>query len=147
MPHVCTLVWDPNGESCPWANDPFAVRRVQCISYREVSSKYWIKAAELGDAMQRRILHYRFCITGARFEKEEKKEKYHPEEVCRRYNITSCVQEVMNDRNDRAVKQFIIATNLGHDESIKRRRQLHDWRLNTSARKSLPRLLVNTKLQ
>ena len=87
--------------------------------------------------MQRRILHYRFCITGARFEKEEKKENYHPEEVMPRGTILRLAyNEVMNDRNDRAVKQFIIAANLGHDESIKRRRQLYNWRLDTSAKKS-----------
>jgi len=55
-------------------------------------------------------------------EKDEKKEMYHLEKaaICghieARYNLAIC--EKMHDRIDRAVKHWIIAANMGHDDSL-----------------------------
>jgi TPR repeat protein len=84
--------------------------------------EYYAKAAELGDAMA----HYNLSgmyLVGQGVEKDEKKQVYHLEvaaiggHVKARHNL-GC-HEANNGRMERAVKHFIIAANMGYDESMK----------------------------
>ena len=83
--------------------------------------RYYTKAAELGDA----DAHYRLAhmyLNGEGVEKDEKKEIYHLEEASIRGHPNARhslgVYEKNNGEIDRAVKHFIIAANLGLDDSI-----------------------------
>ena len=107
-------------------NDPSALFKmgVRCQLRRNYESafEYYTKAVELGDA------HAHFQLSclyrkGQGVEKDEKKELHHLEEAAiaghpvARHNL-GCY-EGMNGRMERAVKHFIIAANLGYDDSIK----------------------------
>ena len=107
-------------------NDPFAMREVGLRRYHrgdyDGSFEYMSKAAGLGDS----VAHYQLSVMydkGEGVEKDEKKEVYHLEEAAigghpdARHNL-GCV-EGNNGRLDRAMKHWIIATNLGHDFSLK----------------------------
>jgi len=65
------------------------------------------------------IYHFYLYSEGQGVEKDQKKELFHLEEAAigghpeARYNL-ACIEGI-NDRIDRAVKHFIIAANLGHD--------------------------------
>jgi TPR repeat protein len=108
------------------ANDPVALLELGKKHYSEgdydTAFKYWTKAAELGDVDAQYNLSAMYR-EGVGVEKDEKMEIYHLEEATigghpdARYNLA--LREGRNDRFDRAVKHFIIAANLGHDESIK----------------------------
>ena len=107
------------------ANDPVAIRQVGFMHYDkgdyDGAFKYWMKAADFGDA----IAHYELSVMyldEEGVEKDEKKEIYHLEEAAiaghpsARYNLACC--EEYSGRIDRAVKHYIIAANLGEDNSI-----------------------------
>ena len=83
--------------------------------------KYYTKAAELGDTMA----HYNLSILygkGQGVQKDEEKQLYHLEEAAiaghptARHNL-GCYEE-RNGTVERAVKHFIIAANLGYDDSM-----------------------------
>ena len=111
------------------ANDPIAMRKMHLKRYREgnfnEALQLLTKAAELGDVDAHYILSlvYRDGEQQYHIEEDEKKEWYHLEEAAigghpdARFNLG--VYEWNNDRYDRAVKHWIIAANLGCDNSIK----------------------------
>ena len=107
-------------------NDPAAMREMGKKRYDEgnyeSAIEYWTKAAELGDAGA----HYNLSIMyrkGQGVEKDAKEEIHHLEQAsigghpAARNNL-GCA-EVVNGRYERAVKHFIIAANLGDDDSLK----------------------------
>jgi TPR repeat protein len=90
--------------------------------------EYWAKAAELGDAGA----HYHLAVMydeGQFVEKDMKKAMYHWEEAAiaghpgARHNL-GCYEGI-HGRIDRAMKHFIIATNLGYDQSVKMLKQCY----------------------
>jgi TPR repeat protein len=94
----------------------------------EAAFKYFKKAAELGDA----VAHYNLSIMylhGGGVEKDMKKAIYHWEEAAiggdahARYNLG--IYEKRNGRFERARKHFIIAANLGYNDSLKKLRELY----------------------
>eukprot|EP00984_Skeletonema_dohrnii_P027445 scaffold16982_cov91-Skeletonema_dohrnii-CCMP3373.AAC.5 len=107
------------------ANDPVAMvqmslRRYEAGDYDD-AFRYVNKAAELGDAGA----HFQvatFYHDGECVEKDGKKELYHLEQaaiggdVTARYNLGG--KEFNHDRMDRAMKHWIIAAKLGHDDSL-----------------------------
>ena len=106
--------------------DPFAMTQMGARRHDEgdysSAFEYYTKAAELGDASA----HYNLSVMynlGQSVEKDEKKEVYHLEEaaiggsVLARHSL-GC-HEANNGRIERAVKYFIIAANMGLDESLK----------------------------
>jgi TPR repeat protein len=115
-------------------NDPVAMRQIGAMRREEGdyigAFEYWTKAAELGDAGA----HYGLSVMyrlGQGVEKDEKKEVYHLEEaaiggsVLARHSL-GC-HEANNGRIERAVKYFIIAANMGLDESLKILWKYHAW--------------------
>jgi tetratricopeptide (TPR) repeat protein len=116
------------------ANDPIALHEVGMIHYEEgnyeSSFEYFTKAAELGnvDAHLDLSILYR---EGKGVEKDEKRETYHLEEAAIAGNLNArydlACHEVENKRFERAAKHFIIAANLGHDESIQRLKDCFKW--------------------
>jgi len=108
-------------------NDPVAIREIGKKHYQkgdyERAFHYLTKAAELGDVDAQNDLS--FCYRkGEGVEKDEKKGLYYLEEAAiaglpeARYNLA--MLEGKNERFDRAVKHWIIAANLGYDDSIQR---------------------------
>jgi TPR repeat protein len=108
-------------------NDPVAMLYMGGMRYIEgdysSAFEYFAKAAELGDAdahCQRADMHYH----GKGVEKDEKKGIYHWEEAAigghphARHNLG--VIEMNNGRPERGVKHFIIAADLGYEESMKK---------------------------
>jgi len=106
-------------------NDPAALRYMGIARYNEGNYKssfaYLLKGAELGDVGA----HYQISLLyrdGEGVEKDEKKELYHLEEAAiaghldARHNL-GCY-EGGRGRFERGVKHYIIAANLGLDESI-----------------------------
>ncbi len=108
------------------ANDPVAFFRMgsKCKEEGDLEGafEYWIKAAELGNMMAH---HNISCVyrDGEGVEKNIKKEVYHMEEAAigghdmARFNL-GCY-EGKNKRHEKAIKHFIIAANLGLDESLR----------------------------
>jgi tetratricopeptide (TPR) repeat protein len=107
------------------ANDPVALRNFGKRAFDngdyDGASKYWNKAAELGDVTAHcslSILYER----GKGVEKDEKKQVYHLEEAAiaghpkARQNLGN--YEHKNGRIDRSVKHYTIAANLGYDDAI-----------------------------
>ena len=107
-------------------NDPVAMREMGKERYDEGdfdgAFEYFSKTAGLGDA----DAHYQLANMyqrGEGVEKDEKKELHHLEQaaigghVFARHNL-GCV-ELENGRYERAMKHFIIAAKLGHDNSLK----------------------------
>ena len=107
------------------ANDPVAVRQMGKQRYDErdykAAFKYWSKAAELGDVLSHFNLSNLYS-NGEGVEKDEKKDVYHLEQaviggqVDARHDL-GCV-EWNNGRHERALRHWIIAANLGHDNSL-----------------------------
>ena len=107
------------------ANDPVAMNQMGGY-YSEQGDymkafEYWSKAAALGNMNA----HLNLSIMYARgdgVEKDKKKELFHLEEAAiggvtdARHNLGSI--EGINKRYDRAIKHYIIAANMGHDESL-----------------------------
>ena len=112
------------------ANDPAALFQMgqKCDDEgdREGAFQYWAKAAKLGDMDAHDNLAIMYS-KGEGVEKDQKKELYHLEEAAigghpkARYNLG--VYERDNRRFVRAVKHWIIAANLGNDESMKTLRE------------------------
>ena len=107
------------------ANDHNALNKMGNICWKEGdydgAFKYYTMAAELGDADAHFDLADMYR-NGHGVEKDEKKILFHLEEAairghpCARFNL-GCYEN-MNGRFERAVKHYIIAANLGFDESI-----------------------------
>ena len=113
-------------------NCPVAMCRMGKKCYEEGNYKsaleYFTKAAELGDANA----HYELSIMyreGDGIEKDKKKYLYHTEEAAiaghpmARHNLG--YEEAGNGRFQRAKKHYIIAANLGYQNSLNGLRQLH----------------------
>ena len=114
------------------ANDPDALTYVG-TQHREKGDdksavEYWTKAAELGDI----VAHYQLsCMygLGEGVEKDEKKERYYLEHAAigghpqARHSLG--VLEWANCRFDRAINHWIIAANLGDDNSMKRVKNIY----------------------
>ncbi len=115
------------------ANDPLALYKVgynKCFvgGDYEGAVKYWTKAAGLGEM----DAHYQLASMydrGLGVDKDKKKAAYHLEEAAigghpgARYNLG--ILERDSGRHDRAAKHWIIAANLGHDESLQMMRLAH----------------------
>eukprot|EP00984_Skeletonema_dohrnii_P018511 scaffold8668_cov89-Skeletonema_dohrnii-CCMP3373.AAC.7 len=108
-------------------NDPVAMSSMGTRRYEEGdyvgAFEYIVKAAELGDAMS----HYKLSHLyreGLGVEKDDKMRLYHLEKAAIAGNPDArenlACHEGRNERFDRAVKHFIIAANLGHDDSIRK---------------------------
>ena len=107
------------------ANDPVALcvlgKRVGYNGDHDGAIKYFTKSAELGDADANYQLSLLYS-EGQHVEKDEKKKIFHLEEAAiaghpmARHNL-GCSEE-RNGKIDRAVKHWIIAANLGCDDSV-----------------------------
>jgi len=112
------------------ANDPIAIFKMGEKHYHEGdyegAFEYWTKAAELGDVIARYQLSVLYR-EGQGVEKNKKKELYHLEQAAIAGHPTARyilgIYEVKNGRDDRAVKHFIIAANLGYEDSIQKLKQ------------------------
>ena len=109
-------------------NDPTALWQMGVRYFNreeyDLAFEYYTRAVELGDADADAHYHLSLLYSlGQGVAKDEKKELYHLEEAAiqghpnARYNL-GCV-EWENSKFERAAKHFIIAANLGHDESMK----------------------------
>ncbi len=107
-------------------NDPAAICRMaqkrKVEEDYEAALKYWTKAAELGNAEAHCKLSFMYSH-GFGVEKDLEKEIYHSEEAAIRGHPEArdnlgCI-EANNGRFERAKKHFIIAANLGYDDSLK----------------------------
>eukprot|EP00984_Skeletonema_dohrnii_P022019 scaffold11138_cov76-Skeletonema_dohrnii-CCMP3373.AAC.2 len=108
------------------AGDPIAMRQIGS-TLREnegdysAAFEYWTMAAKLGDAESHNQLSLMYS-KGKGVEKDEGKKTYHMEKAAiaghpgARYNLA--IQELVNERYERAVKHLIIAATLGLDVSI-----------------------------
>jgi hypothetical protein len=107
------------------ANDPVPIRELgkRCFFKGDYNGAidYWTKAAELGDIEA----HYSLSILyrdGKGVEKDEKMQLHHAEVAAigghpkARHSLGNI--EMKNGRLDRSVKHWIIAANLGLDESM-----------------------------
>ena len=107
------------------ANDPDAIGQMGFFRNNagdhSGAIEYWIRAASLGHVQA----HYNLSqmYLSGRVEMDEKKQIYHLEEAAigghakARYNL-GCVEED-NGRLDRAIKHWIIAAKLGHNDALK----------------------------
>jgi tetratricopeptide (TPR) repeat protein len=109
------------------ANDPVEILRLGsthlCEGDYERAFEYYTKAVGLGNIEA----HYRLGSMyreGQGVEMDIKKEIYHLEEAAIGDHIDAryylACHEGRNEKIDRAVKHLIIATNLGHDESLQK---------------------------
>eukprot|EP00577_Skeletonema_sp_RCC1716_P019921 CAMPEP_0113399764 /NCGR_PEP_ID=MMETSP0013_2-20120614/15730_1 /TAXON_ID=2843 ORGANISM="Skeletonema costatum, Strain 1716" /NCGR_SAMPLE_ID=MMETSP0013_2 /ASSEMBLY_ACC=CAM_ASM_000158 /LENGTH=312 /DNA_ID=CAMNT_0000284721 /DNA_START=51 /DNA_END=989 /DNA_ORIENTATION=- /assembly_acc=CAM_ASM_000158 len=115
------------------ANDPVAFSKMGKRYYDEGdykgALKYLTKAAELGAVDAHFHLSLWYQAGGRGVEKNKKKELYHTEEAAigghpgARQNL-ACL-ELRTGRVQRAVKHFIIAANLGLDDSIKEMKECY----------------------
>ena len=107
-------------------NDPVAICRMGTKRYIKgdynASFEYWTRAAALGDM----TAHYQLSCSYREekgVEKDKKRERQHLEQAAigghpnARCNLGHVEWE--NGRIDRAVKHFIIAAKLGHDNALK----------------------------
>ena len=107
-------------------NDPAAIGEMGTKRFNKgdyvTALEYWTRAAALGDV----IAHYQLsCLfnEGKGVEKDKKRELHHLTEAAigghpsARFNLA--ILEKNNGRVDRAVKHWIIAAKLGHDQSLK----------------------------
>jgi tetratricopeptide (TPR) repeat protein len=107
------------------ANDPEAMNQMGFTREKEgdydSAFEYLSKAAELGDALAHWSLSLSYA-KGKGVEKDEKKEIYHLEEASIAGHPDARIAlgtfELKSKRYDRAVKHWIIAANLGYDQSI-----------------------------
>ncbi len=113
-------------------NDPIAIAKVAHIYHSKgdhgKALECWKKAAALGDAESNHSLSLRYW-EGKCIEKDEKRQIYHMEEAAiaghptARFNLGSINWN--HGRFDTAVKHWIIAANLGYDESMKTLKQCY----------------------
>jgi len=116
------------------ANDPVAMRAMGGVGLSEgdytKACQYFSKAAALGDAISHHHLSSRYS-KGQGVEKDEKKAIYHWEEAAilghpkARFNLG--VIEWNCGSEERAVKHFIIAANLGDDKAVKMLKNYYEW--------------------
>jgi TPR repeat protein len=108
------------------ANDPAAFCQMGAYRYNErdhgSAIEYWAKAAELGGVEAHYQLGYMYG-DGKGVEKDEEKAVYHWEKAAigghpDARHILGCV-EYDNGNMGRSVKHFIIAANLGNENSMK----------------------------
>jgi len=107
------------------ANDPVAMCQMGRRRYSEGdydgAFEYFSKAAALGDIVAHNNLSVMYQ-KGEGVEKDDKKAVHHLEQAAigghpkARHNLG--VIEKENGRNNRAVKHWIIAANMGHDDSL-----------------------------
>jgi TPR repeat protein len=114
-------------KNCPVAMCHMGKKRYHQGDYDKAFA-YFTTAAELGDAGA----HYNLsCLyrDSEGVEKDMKKQVYHLEEAAigghpsARYNLG--IEEENNGRYERAVKHWIIGSNLGHDQSLKGLKDLY----------------------
>ena len=108
------------------ANDPAALREMGTILYGEgdcdAAVEYYMKASKLGDSEAHHLLGCMYW-RGEGVEKDEEKAVYRMEQAAigghpsARHNLGE--YEWKAGRMDRAVKHFIIAANLGREDSMK----------------------------
>jgi tetratricopeptide (TPR) repeat protein len=113
-------------------NCPVAMRVMGKRCYHEgdyeTALEYWTKAAGLGDAMAHYSLFFRY-LNGDRVEKDENRAIYHLEgsaiagHPAARHLLGH--EEVKNGRFERAKKHWIIAANLGWNDSLTALRTLY----------------------
>jgi TPR repeat protein len=108
------------------ANDPAAMCEMgsNCIHEGDYDGamEYWTKAAALGDSKA----YYELGVMyrrGEGVERDEEKEVYHYEKAAigghpKARHYLGCYEE-RNSNIDGAVKHFIIAANLGYEDSMK----------------------------
>eukprot|EP00984_Skeletonema_dohrnii_P013406 scaffold5549_cov79-Skeletonema_dohrnii-CCMP3373.AAC.9 len=109
------------------ANDPFALReegRTHFVDGEyERAFEYFTKAADLGEVVAQFNLSLMYR-EGRGVEKDKGKELYYAEEAAIGGHPTARCRlgchEGGNSRYDRAVKHWIIAAKLGHDDSVQR---------------------------
>jgi TPR repeat protein len=108
------------------AGDPLALRRMGTIRYHEgdydEAVEYFTKAAELGDLDAHNELG-KLYAKGEGVEEDFGKMVYHYEKAAigghvKARHYLGCVEEG-NGNIERAVKHFIIAANLGYEDSMK----------------------------
>jgi len=107
------------------ANDPVAMRVIGMNHYDEgdyeSAFEYYTKAAELGDIDAHHLLAVSYR-KGKGVEKDKKLEVHHFEEAAIGGQATArnvlAFHENQNGKIERAMKHFIIAANLGDDDSI-----------------------------
>jgi TPR repeat protein len=108
-------------------NDPVAMREISKKFYNEDEDyerafEYWKKAAELGDAGAHFDVAGMYHL-GRGVEEDQEKKIYHCEKAAigghpaARNSLGN--YEERNGNNERAVKHFIIAANIGHEKSMK----------------------------
>ncbi len=116
-------------------NDPAAFREMGTLLCKEGDNsnamKYYTKAIELGDVDSHcrlvGCMMYEEEENGV--ERDEEKEIYHLEEAAiaghphGRYSLAK--YEMRNMRIDRGLKHYIIAANLGHDDSLKQLKEFY----------------------
>ena len=113
--------------NCPAAMSHMGDKHFNKGDY-ETALEYLTKAVELGDAEAHYCLSVMY-LDGRGVEKDMKKAVHHWAEAAigghpgARHNLG--VYERKNGRFERARKHFIIAANLGHDESLKELRELY----------------------
>ena len=87
------------------------------------SLEYYTKATKLGDAEAHFRLATLYYDDGNGVDKDENKAVYHLEQGAigghPHARVLLASYETDNGRDDRAAKHFIIAANLGHDDSLK----------------------------
>lgn len=106
-------------------NDPNAIAKVANIYHSQgdhaKALEYWKKAAALGDAESHYNLSIKY-LKGQCIEKDEKRHIYHMEEAAiAGHPSARCNLGIFNwnhGRFDAAVRHWIIAANLGHDDSV-----------------------------
>ena len=114
-------------------NDPVAMCRMGGVRYVEgdcnAAFEYWTRAVILGDIEA----HYQLSSLyhkGEGVEKDEKRELHHLEQAAirghpaARHNL-GCLEK-RHGRMDRAVKHWIIAANLGNDDSLTNVKNLYE---------------------
>eukprot|EP00985_Skeletonema_marinoi_P018109 scaffold10053_cov80-Skeletonema_marinoi.AAC.2 len=114
------------------ANDPLALREAGMKHFGDGdynrAFEYFTKAADFGDLPAQFILSLIYR-EGLGVEKDEKMELYYSEEAAISGDpIARCslgCKEGENGRYDRAVKHFIIAAKLGHDDSLQRLKEMY----------------------
>jgi len=124
------------------ANDPVALREVGNDGSVEEdyvkAFQYWSRAAELGDAEAHHhlgsVMYWEDGEGEGVVEKDEKKKIYHLEEASirghpiarRNLGIVDLSNSNEGRRFERAIKHFIIAANLGDEESVDMIKQIHE---------------------
>ena len=114
------------------ANDPVALYEMGATRYVEGDfesvSEYWKRAASLGNVSAHHQLSFLYHI-GKGVEKDEKKALHHLEQAAiggqpdARHNLG--LTELENGQYKRAVKHWIIAAKLGHDESLEHLKEIN----------------------